>query len=92
MAWEKAQLSYLAEKEVMKLELAQPLEIQYVFRLPDKRRTDISNKLESVNDLLVEYGLLLDDNCLIIDTIKAKYAGIDRADPRCEIRIQVLDI
>ena len=35
----------------------------------DKRRADASNKLESINDLLVDYGFLEDDNWFVIDTL-----------------------
>ena len=42
----------------------------------------LSNKVEGINDLLVKYGYLEDDNCTIIKKMILSYKGIDRDDPR----------
>jgi len=66
------------------------LRIEYRFYLPDRRRTDLSNKVESINDLFVKYGLLEDDNWEIIKELKVSWMGVDRENPRCEIDIYSL--
>jgi len=65
--------------------------IEYSFWFPDARKTDLSNKVEGINDLLVKYGYLEDDNCTIIKKMILSYKGIDRDDPRCEILISSID-
>ncbi len=92
VAREKSQLAALKEQEVLPMKLDEPLEIQYSFRWPDKRKTDISNKIESINDMLVKYWFLLDDNSTIIKIIKARAEWVDKDNPRCELYIHVLDL
>lgn len=60
--------------------------ISYDFYMPDNRRCDISNKIESINDLLVDINFLTDDNWKIIKSFTAT-AQLDTENPRCEIRI-----
>ena len=38
-------------------------------------------------DLLVDAGVIEDDNWFIIPEISLKFGGIDRQNPRCEISI-----
>lgn len=62
-------------------------EIVATFFLPDARRTDLSNKWESVGDLLVDNGILVDDNCTVITKLTLVYGGIDKVKPRVNIEI-----
>ena len=55
--------------------------------MPDARKTDLSNKVESINDLLVKYGLFVDDNREIIKEMYIRCEGIDRDNPRVVISI-----
>lgn len=52
---------------------------------PDKRRADLSNKVESVFDLLVDAGILADDNWTVLGDYRVKSVGIDRDRPRFEL-------
>jgi len=58
--------------------------------MPDERRSDLSNKIEWINDLLVDYGLLEDDNWKVIKELKVVCNWIDRDNPRCDIDIYSL--
>ena len=69
------------------LKLDKPLKVIYKFRFPDRLKTDLSNKLESINDLLVRYGVFADDNHQILTCIEATSMGVDKENPRCEIEI-----
>ena len=62
-------------------------EINYMFYVQDLRRRDVSNMLESINDLLVDVGILEDDNwnCVRIGWADAE---LDRKNPRAEITIK----
>lgn len=55
--------------------------------MPDHRKTDLSNKVESINDLLVKFWLFEDDNREIITELNIRCGGIDKDNPRCEVRI-----
>ena len=57
------------------------------FWAPDKRSSDLSNKTESIMDLLVDKGILKDDNWFIVPRLELVLKGIDRVNPRCEIDI-----
>ncbi len=63
-------------------------DMQISFFLPDARRTDLTNKAESIMDLLVDNGILEDDNCSIVPKLTLLYNGIDRDNPRAEINIK----
>ncbi len=67
-------------------------EVQLEFWLPDKRRTDLTNKAESVMDLLVDTGVIEDDNWQVIPRILLHGAGIDRKNPRVHILIKTCDL
>lgn len=76
------QLSDLAD-ECIDYEVA----ISYRFYLPDNRRTDLSNKIESINDLLVDIGFIEDDNVKYVSQLHVYYMGVDKKEPRCEIAV-----
>jgi hypothetical protein len=54
---------------------------------PDARKGDLSNKWESVADLLVDSGVFEDDNWTVIGRVILQYGGIDRTNPRAEVLI-----
>ena len=45
-------------------------EIDMYIRFPDKRKADLTNKAESVMDLLVDYGILKDDAWQVVHTLR----------------------
>ena len=57
------------------------------FYFPDNRKTDLSNKTESIMDLLVDNGIIEVDNFFIVPSLKLNACGIDKEYPRCEIQI-----
>lgn len=58
--------------------------IELTFFLDSKRRRDLTNCAEGVMDLLVEAGILEDDNCFIVPQVNLVYGGIDKKNPRVE--------
>jgi Holliday junction resolvase RusA-like endonuclease len=62
-------------------------EINYMFYCQDLRRRDVSNMLESVNDLLVDLGILEDDDWKHV-RIGWADADLDRENPRAELNIK----
>lgn len=54
---------------------------------PNRQRRDISNCVKLLEDALAEC-LCFDDRC--VDRLLVERAGIDKANPRCEVTIEVL--
>lgn len=59
--------------------------LDLTFYFPDNRRTDLTNKAESVMDLLVDNGLLEDDCWQVIPRLHLQCGGVDKKNPRVEI-------
>ena len=75
--------AYLLDKPV-----ESTTKVTLAFYGPDKRKTDLTNKAESVMDLLVDNGFLIDDNWFVVSNINLKFIEVDKEDPRCLITIQ----
>ena len=71
--------------------IAYRVNLKCKFYVCDARRRDIANYLEAIQDILVKYGLLADDNYNIIASIDGCSMEIDRENPRVEIEIKKLD-
>lgn len=63
-------------------------EVILTFYAPDKRTTDLSNKAESVMDLLVDNGFLKDDNWFVVTDLKLKFGGVWREKPHVQVEIK----
>lgn len=63
------------------------LSVAMKFWFPDKRKSDLTNKAESVMDLLVDAGIVEDDNVTVCPIITLEFMGIDRQDPRVEVEL-----
>lgn len=61
--------------------------IEATFYPPDNRKADLSNKWESIGDLLVDNGVLVDDNWFVILKLELLAAYVDKVNPRVEIVI-----
>ena len=63
-------------------------DVTLVFFMPDNRKTDLTNKAESVMDLLVDTRIIIDDCWQIVNSLSLVAAGIDKTNPRCEVLIK----
>lgn len=63
--------------------------VEITFYAGDKRASDLSNKAESIMDLLVDAGILPDDNWFVVPELLLKLGGVDKENPRAEIKIKV---
>lgn len=61
--------------------------IKCLFYLPTRRRTDLLNLLEAVDDLLVHVGIIADDHYGIVESHDGSRCFVDRDNPRTEITI-----
>lgn len=89
--WEK---STIFEMRARKLIPSQPYEkvakIVYRFFPENKRRFDHTNKIESINDMLVKAGVLEDDEWKVIRKFTSETIEIDKENPRVEVLIKVI--
>ena len=61
--------------------------IKCLFYLPTRRRTDLTNLLEAVDDLLVHAGIIADDYYGIVEGHDGSRCFVDKDNPRTEITI-----
>lgn len=59
--------------------------------MPTKRRVDLTNLLEAIDDVLVKYGVLKDDNSEIITSHDGSRVLYDKDNPRTEVVIRFLE-
>lgn len=65
----------------------EPVEVKCLFYMPTHRRVDLTNLLEAIDDVLVHYEVLADDNCKIIVSHDGSRVLYDKENPRTEITI-----
>ena len=61
--------------------------VKCLFYMPTKRKVDLTNLLESIDDIMVNAGLLEDDNYNIIASHDGSRVRYDKAKPRTEVYI-----
>lgn len=80
------------EEQMWKLKKGKPKQpfehckVTMLFYAPDKRKADLSNKAESIMDLLVDAEYLKDDNWFVVNGLGLAFAGVSE-EPRVEIEI-----
>lgn len=63
------------------------LNIKCLFYLPTRRKTDLTNLLEAVDDILVHTGIIADDHYGIVTSHDGSRCLWDKENPRTEIII-----
>lgn len=64
-----------------------PVNVRCVFYMPTKRRCDLTNLLEAIDDIMVKAGLLKDDSYNIIAGHDGSRVFYDKNNPRTEVEI-----
>ena len=67
-----------------------PVNVKCTFYLPTRRKTDLTNLLEAVDDILVKAEVLADDNYTIVTAHDGSRCRYDKENPRTEILITEL--
>lgn len=65
-----------------------PVNIRCVFYRRTERRVDLTNLLEAIDDILVKYKIIADDNFKILIGHDGSRVYIDKENPRTEIVIE----
>lgn len=65
-----------------------PVQVKCVFYRDSRRRCDLTNLLEAIDDILVKYKVLADDSFNIIYSHDGSRVFVDKEKPRTEITIE----
>ncbi len=65
-----------------------PVNIKCLFYMPTKRKCDLTNMLEAIDDVMVKAGLLADDNYTIVESHDGSRVLYDKENPRTEVYIE----
>lgn len=87
MQYEK-HAGYFLDRVAPQEPINEPVEVTAIFYMPTQRRVDLTNLLEAVDDVLVKYKILEDDNSKIIVSHDGSRVDYDKANPRTEICIK----
>lgn len=67
-----------------------PVNVKCTFYMPTHRPCDLTNHLESIDDVMVKAGLLKDDNYKILASHDGSRVQVDKQNPRTEVEITKL--
>ena len=67
-----------------------PVNVKCLFYMPTRRRCDLTNLLESIDDILVKAGVLIDDDFLHLAAHDGSRVLYDKDKPRTEIYIETM--
>jgi len=72
---------------VLRKPIDYPVNVQCVYYMQTRRKCDLTNLLECSDDIMVQYGILQDDNCSIVAGHDGSRVLYDKDNPRVEITI-----
>ena len=67
-----------------------PVNVKALFYMKTRRRVDLTNLLEALDDVLVKGGMLIDDNSQIIVGHDGSRVLYDKNNPRIEVYIEAI--
>lgn len=73
-----------------KLNIDYPINLKCVFYKDKNYKSDLCGYLQAIQDCLVKYGVLADDNDKIIKSVDGSRCEVDKDNPRIEIEIRRL--
>lgn len=62
-----------------------PCNMKCLYYMPTRRKVDLVNLLQATSDILVHYGILMDDNSTIIRSYDGSRVLYNKENPRTEI-------
>lgn len=78
---------YFIPKTLLNSKISLPINIKCTFFMSSRRSVDLPNLLNAIDDILVYYGVLADDNCRIIVSHDGSRVYYDKENPRTVIEI-----
>ena len=70
--------------------ISEPVNVKCVYYMPTRRACDLTNLLEATDDILVDAGVLADDNYNVVGGHDGSRVLVDKDHPRTEITITKL--
>ncbi len=89
--FEKECLPYLCRVKAEIGVIDYPVNIQCIFYMDARRKVDLANLLNAIDDSMVASGLILDDNRDIVAGHDGSRVFNDKANPRIELTITKLN-
>lgn len=68
-----------------------PVNVKCLFYMPTRRKCDLTNLLQAVDDIMVRAGLLTDDNYTVIQSHDGSRVFYDKERPRTEVIIYPIE-
>ena len=78
-------------KDYAGMNITKPVNIKCLFYMPTKRVVDLPNLLNAIDDVLVHYNVIEDDNRDIVATHDGSKVLYDKENSRTEIEITFLE-
>lgn len=91
-SWHGDALKQLRSQNLPPTSLENVKKVSVVVYGENKRKFDLSNKVESIMDLLVDAKILLDDNYEVVPHLEVIYGGIKKENPGAEIEILLQEL
>lgn len=86
--YEKACAEFLLQMPFNTIDV--PVNVCCLYYMPTKRIVDLVGLEQATLDVLVKYGIILDDNSRIVASMDGSRVLYDKENPRTEIEIEVL--
>lgn len=91
-AYKKYEKEFISQmNNECRLSIDSRINLKCVYYMNTKRRVDLVNLLEATCDILVDTGVLKDDNCSIVVSHDGSRVLYDKENPRVEITITDAD-
>lgn len=68
-----------------------PIRLRCKFYMETRRKCDITNLLQAICDILVDYNVIVDDNYTIIDNFDGTRVYYDKQNPRTVVEIEKVE-
>ena len=75
-------------RQEWRTKISEPVNVRVKFFVENKRKVDLTNLLEAIDDVLVKYEVVSDDNANIIAGHDGSRVYVDRINPRLEVEIE----
>lgn len=79
--------AYFIPRLPRRASINEPVNVKCLFYMPTRRKVDLTNLLEAIDDVMVKTGLLADDNSDIVQSHDGSRVLYDKDRPRTEIII-----
>jgi Holliday junction resolvase RusA-like endonuclease len=75
-------------KNIIDKPIDYPVNVKAIYYMDTKRRVDLNGLNQSLHDVLVKYGILADDNSLIVAATDGSRARYEKGKARTEVEIE----